>query len=68
MEDLTKAKLIKIARNLQSGYSKDMHGSSRKWDEVDAAEQQTWIRTVRRAVRLLNETDRIGADAARSKA
>lgn len=53
---LTKSQVLKIARNLQAGFSKDTLGAPRSWTEVTKAEQEAWIRTARRAARLLGES------------
>lgn len=53
--DLTKGQMLKIARNLQAGFTKDTVGSPKSWTEVTKAEQEAWIRTARRAARLLHE-------------
>lgn len=58
--DLTKAQMLKIARNLQAGYSKDQMGAPRGWAEIDKRDQEAWIRTARRAVKLLREADTAG--------
>ena len=52
---LTKGQILKVARNLQAGFSKDTLGSPRSWTEVTQEEQEAWIRTARRAVRLLHD-------------
>jgi len=54
---LTKNQVLKIARNLQAGFSKDKLGAPRGWAEVDKVEQDAWIRTAKRAVKLLREAE-----------
>lgn len=56
VESMTKQEVLRIARNLQAGYSKDLQGAPRSWADVGEAEQQAWIRAVRRAAKMFGAT------------
>lgn len=45
--------VLRVARNLLAGYTKDTGGAPRKWDEANAEEQELWMRMARRAIRLV---------------
>ena len=50
---MNKKLVLRVARNLLAGYTKDTGGAPKKWDEANAEEQELWKRMARRAIRLV---------------
>lgn len=46
--------VLKLARNLRAGYVKDTKGQVEAWTDVPADDKKIWIRTGKRALRILS--------------
>ena len=48
-----KETVLKVAKNLQSTFTKQTIGEPRKWRDVPADERAVWMKVARTAVRVL---------------
>jgi hypothetical protein len=49
--------VLKVAKTLQSSFSRQTTGEPRKWRDVPADERKMWVRLARTAQRILLEAD-----------
>jgi hypothetical protein len=55
--------VLKVAKNLQSSFSRQTAGEPRKWQEVPPEEKKMWIRLARTARKVVVEAEAPGASA-----